>query len=75
MKSEYGRQSAPGADSWHGECSNEFVVREGSIKSARFVQGRERREAERKRVEKIVGKRSPQLGRKNGRANGNAPQQ
>ena len=34
-----------------GECSNEFVVREGSIKSARFVQGRERREAERKRVE------------------------
>ena len=30
-----------------GECSNEFVVREGRIKSARFVQGRERREAER----------------------------
>ena len=30
-----------------GERSNEFVVREGSIKSARFVQGRKRREAER----------------------------
>ena len=33
-----------------GECSNEFVVREGSIKSARFVQGSERRKAERERV-------------------------
>ena len=31
-----------------GERSNEFVVREGSIKSARFVEGRERHEVERR---------------------------
>ena len=40
-----------------GERSNEFVVREGSIKSARFVQGRERRKAKRECVEEVVGKR------------------
>ena len=60
-----------------GECSNEFVVREGSIKSARFVHGRERREAEREREcgRSRRKKESPWLGRKNGRANGNAPHQ
>ena len=36
-----------------GERSNKFVVREGSINSARFVQGRERREAERECVEEV----------------------
>ena len=50
-----------------GKRSNEFVVREGSIKSARFVQGRERRETERERVEEVVGKRSvPSWGGKMG---------
>ena len=55
-----------------GECSNEFVVRGGSIKSARFVQGSERRKAERECGRSRQKKESPQLGRKNGRANGNA---
>ena len=58
-----------------GECGNEFVAREGSIKSARFVQGRTRsgeRESERK---KSSEKESPQMGRKSGRANGNVPDQ
>ena len=46
----------------HGKCTNEFVVREGPIKSARFVQGRER-ETERKKTWK------------NGRAKGNVLRQ
>ena len=59
-----------------GECSNEFVVRKGRIISCRFVQGRERREAERNRAEKIRLKtKSPQWGRKNVRAKGNVPRQ
>ena len=37
-----------------GKRSNEFVVREGSIKSPRIVQGRERREAQRECVEEVV---------------------
>ena len=37
-----------------GKRSNEFVVREGSIKSPRIVQGRERREAQRVCVEEVV---------------------
>ena len=76
MKNDYGRQSAPGADSWHlEERSNEFVVKEGSIKSARFMQGRDRREAEKECGRSRQKTESSQWERKNGRAIENAPHQ
>ena len=51
-------------------------MREGSNKSARFVQGRERRKVEREREwKKSSEKGESPVGEENGRAIGNAPHQ
>ena len=88
MKSEYGRQSAPGADSWHFESAATSSLQEQGASnlpdSCKEVRDAKRRE----RVEEVVGKkRVPSWGgkvgapmgtrliRREGRAGGTMPLQ
>ena len=66
MKRENGRQSAPGADSWHLESASNLPD------SCKDVRDAKRSETER---EKSSENEESRVGRKNGRTKGNVPRQ
>ena len=76
LKREYGKQSAPGADSWHLESAATSSLQEKGASnlpdSCKDVRDAMRREIERKNSSET---KSPQWERKNGRAKGNVPRQ
>ena len=76
LKSDYGRQSAPGADSWHLESAATSSLKEKGASilpdSWKDVRDAKRRESEWK---KSSEKGESPVGGENGGANGNAPHQ